>query len=75
MQSLAFNIGETGFKNSTLAKKINSKASPLEIIKAFSMWKNPAVLANRRAKEARLFLTGVYSPVLSTIDYNQYFKA
>jgi lysozyme len=70
---LAFNIGETGFKNSTLVKKINSKSSPEQIAAAFSQWRSPAVLSKRRAKEARLFLTGNYSNLISDAEYNKYF--
>lgn len=73
--SIAFNIGETGFKNSTLAKLINSKASDQEVIKAFSAWDKPSVLRERRAKEARLFTTGNYSPYLAMGELNKYYKA
>lgn len=73
--SLAFNIGESGFKKSTLAKRINLRTPDIDIIKAFSMWKNPSVLINRRAREARLYLTGNYSHPLASIDLNKYFKA
>jgi lysozyme len=73
--SLAFNIGESGFKRSSLSKWINARMTNDEIIKAFSMWKNPPVLINRRAREARLYLTGNYSPQLASLDLNKYFKA
>jgi lysozyme len=73
--SLAFNIGESGFKNSTLAKRINSKLDDTEIIKAFSMWNDKGLLINRRAMEARLFITGNYSNILNQIDLNSYYKA
>jgi lysozyme len=70
----AFNIGENGFRSSSLAKLINSKASDQDIIRAFSQWRTPAQLEERRAKEARLFLTGNYSPYLSASDFNKYFN-
>jgi lysozyme len=72
--SLAFNIGESGFKNSSLVKRINSNASDESIIKAFSMWNKPAVLAGRRAKEARLYLTGNYSNSITPIELSKYFR-
>lgn len=72
--SLAFNIGENGFKNSTLAKRINSGASKDSIIQGFSMWDSPIVLSSRRAKEARLFFTGNYSNALPSSDLKTYYK-
>lgn len=73
--SIAFNIGETAFKNSTLVKLINAKAPNEEIIRAFSMWNKPNVLRERRAKEARLFTTGNYSQYLVIGELNKYYKA
>ena len=70
----AFNIGESGFKNSTLAKLVNSKSPAQDIIAAFSQWRTPSSLSTRRAKEARLFLTGNYSSTLSSSDFNKYFN-
>ena len=35
----AYNVGITGFKNSTLLRMINSSADRLKIEKAFMMWK------------------------------------
>lgn len=72
--SFAFNVGPNAFKGSSLAKAINSRLGNDAIIKAFSMYRTPSVLAKRRAKEARLFLTGNYSDLLANSDYNQYFK-
>jgi lysozyme len=72
--SLAFNIGDTGFKNSTLVKRINAGDSEANIIKAFSMWDSPIVLASRRAKEARLYFTGNYSNTLPPTDFQKYYK-
>jgi lysozyme len=70
--ALSFNIGESGFKNSTLAKMINAKASKEEIRKSFAAWNKPAALKSRRAKEIRLFLTGNYSPVISSAEVQKY---
>ncbi len=72
--AIAFNIGKEGFRTSSLVKKINAKAPPSEIIKGFSAWSKPAVLKERRAKEARLFLTGNYSNVITPSEFNQYFN-
>jgi lysozyme len=74
LYSIAFNIGETGFKNSTLVKAINAGAKQEDIIKAFSKWRTPKALEARRAKEARLYLTGNYSTIISPSDFNKYFK-
>jgi lysozyme len=71
---LAFNIGVTAFKNSSLVKRINAKDSNDKIIQAFAMWDNPAELAKRRAKETRLFLTGQYSNFISANDFNKYYQ-
>jgi lysozyme len=73
--SLGFNIGESGFRTSSLAKRINSKMSNEEIIKAFLMWNKLSELINRRIKEARLFITGDYSNDLNLIDFNTYYRA
>ncbi len=74
--SLAFNIGESGFKNSSLAKKINSgSASPSDIIIGFSRHNKPSVLIPRRAREARLFLTGNYSPLINSSEVQTYYMA
>lgn len=70
--SFAFNIGTFGFQNSGVAKAINRKASESEIIKAFSQWKSPSKIIPRRAKEARLFLTGNYNPSISETEVKKY---
>lgn len=59
--SLCYNIGTSGFSNSTLIRKINQKASPDEIRKAFLMWNKPKEILGRRTKEANLYQTGIYS--------------
>ncbi len=73
--SLAFNIGSHGFENSQLAKFINAKASKDAIIKGFSAWHNPAELIPRRAKEARLYFEGDYSPMIAQSELKNYFTA
>lgn len=72
--SFAFNVGVNGFKNSSLAKAINAKKHSSEIIKGFSQYRRPDVLKERRAKEARLFLTGNYSTILPEADFQKYFS-
>jgi lysozyme len=61
MTSLAFNIGTTGFKRSTLARKLNARHFA-EAADAFLSWnksrgKVVAGLARRRKAERALFLT------------------
>lgn len=70
---LSFNIGEAAFKNSSLAKLINAKAGKNKIAKAFALWKKPAEIKGRRAKEIRLYLTGNYSPLITSAEVNKYF--
>lgn len=58
--SLCYNIGTGAFLNSTLLKKINSKASAEEIQAQFNLWKKGGgkvlpVLVNRRKREFKLF--------------------
>jgi lysozyme len=58
--SMCYNIGTTGFSNSTLVKRINAKASPDQIKAAFLMWnkaggKVSSTLTKRRNDEADLF--------------------
>lgn len=72
--SFAFNVGVNAFKGSSLAKAINGRKGNDAIIQAFSQYRTPALLAKRRAKEARLYLTGNYSNLLANSEYNQYFK-
>lgn len=59
--SMCYNIGTTGFSNSTLVKRINAKASPDLIKAAFLMWvkaggKVSKTLTQRRNDEADLFI-------------------
>lgn len=58
--SLAFNIGATGFANSTAARRSRQRR-PTLAGDAILLWDNPAVLKARRARERRLFLTGKYT--------------
>lgn len=57
----AYNVGITGFKNSTLLRMINSSADRLKIEKAFMMWKGKPnekgipILKSRRQVEINEF--------------------
>lgn len=58
--SLCYNIGTSAFLNSTLLKKINSKASAEEIQAQFNLWKKGGgkvlpVLVKRRQREFALY--------------------
>lgn len=59
--SFIYNVGNTAFKNSTLAKKIN-KGTDEEIKQQFRLWNKASGkiiegLKNRREKEIKLFFT------------------
>lgn len=53
--SLCYNIGVTGFKNSTLVKKINNNSDDVVVKAAFLMWKNPPEIMGRRNREVALY--------------------
>lgn len=86
--SLAFNIGygrraggtepdEKGFSGTTLVKRINSLASQDKIINGFSLWNSKGDLKNRRAKEAKLYISGDYSErkfFLTASEMTQFYK-
>lgn len=55
--SIAFNIGVTGFINSTFVKRINAGASPKQIADAIMKWKIPAAIIGRRRAEVNQFFT------------------
>lgn len=55
--SLAYNIGITGFRNSTVLRKVNINPNDPAIKKAFMMWlKNPE-LKSRRESEVKQYFT------------------
>lgn len=60
LTSITFNIGTSGFKSSTLLKRVNKDKDDKSIAAAFEMWKNadgkPILLA-RRKREAALYFT------------------
>jgi lysozyme len=61
LTSLAYNIGRTAFKNSTLLKILNSGKPKIEVADQFLRWKfvkgvENKGLINRRGKERELFL-------------------
>lgn len=53
--SICYNIGVTGFKNSTLVKKINNNSDDVVVKAAFLMWKNPPEIMGRRNREVALY--------------------
>ena len=61
LTSLAYNIGPTAFKNSTLLRKLNLERPKIEIADQFMRWiyvkgiENKGLI-NRRSKERELFL-------------------
>lgn len=58
--SICFNIGVTGFKRSTLLKKVNKNPKDPAIIEAFKMWRNAGgkpKLLNRRIREVKLYFS------------------
>ena len=54
--SFSYNVGITAFKNSTLLKRINARASAKDIESAFMMWRKPAEIIGRRKREVALYL-------------------
>lgn len=55
--SICYNIGVVGFKGSTLLKRVNNNPKDASITEAFKMWRKPAVLLNRRIREAKLYFS------------------
>lgn len=55
--SICYNIGVTGFKNSTLLKLVNKNPSNQKIADAFRMWKKPIILLPRRNREVKLYFS------------------
>ena len=53
--SFTYNIGVNGFKNSTLVKRINLRASKQSITNAFMLWTKNKELVTRRKREVDLF--------------------
>lgn len=58
LYSLCFNIGASGFKNSTVVKRLNA-GDYKGAADAIEMWNKPAVLINRRKREKALFLADI----------------
>jgi GH24 family phage-related lysozyme (muramidase) len=57
--SMCFNIGKTGFANSTAARRSRQR-KPKLAADAMMLWDKPSILRARRERERRLFLTGRY---------------
>lgn len=55
--SFTYNVGISGFKKSTLLKRVNAKGSDDSIKAAFMMWTKNKELKGRREKEVILYFT------------------
>jgi len=55
--SLAYNIGKTGFKNSTVLRFVNSDPNDRKIGNAFMMWTKNKELIDRRKSEVEQYFT------------------
>jgi len=55
--SLAYNIGITGFRNSTVLRKVNINPNDPAIKEAFMMWTKNVELAGRRESEIKQYFT------------------
>lgn len=54
--SLAYNIGKTGFANSTVLRLVNKDPNDKSIEKAFMMWtKNPELIGRRKSEVKQYF--------------------
>lgn len=53
--SLAYNIGITGFKNSTVLRFVNSDPNDIKIGNAFMMWTKNKELVGRRKSEVKQY--------------------
>ena len=54
--SLAYNIGITGFKNSTVLRRVNVNPNDPSIKSAFMMWtKNPELISRRKTEVEQYF--------------------
>ena len=55
--SLAYNIGITGFRNSTVLRKVNINPNDSTIKEAFMMWTKDKELIGRRESEVKQYFT------------------
>ena len=58
--SIAYNIGQTNFRKSSLLQRVNAKSSIEEVRAAFIMWKIAAgkpILLERRKREFELYVS------------------
>lgn len=55
--SLAYNIGLTGFENSTVLRKVNKNPNDPNIKSAFMMWTKNKELIGRRESEVKQYFT------------------
>ena len=57
--SFTYNVGQQGFKGSTLLKRINARSSDKSIKDAFMMWTKNKELIGRRKREIELYFTPI----------------
>lgn len=57
LTSFCFNIGQTGFKGSTVLKRVNANPKDPKIADAFMMWTKNSELIGRRKKEVSLYFS------------------
>lgn len=66
--SICYNIGKTGFANSTFLRRININPNDLSIADGIAMWRKDVELWGRRAKE----LKGYFSYHVASLQVKQY---
>lgn len=55
--SFTYNVGQQGFKSSTLLKRVNARASDKLIENAFMLWTKNKELIGRRKREVKLYFS------------------
>jgi lysozyme len=60
LTSFCFNVGISGFRNSTAVRYLNQMMPVDQIADAMKWWNKPAEVMGRRACEAHLLVHGVY---------------
>jgi lysozyme len=53
--SLAYNIGMTGFSNSTVLRLVNKNTNDIKIVDAIAMWRKNEEVRSRRATELKQY--------------------
>lgn len=66
--SICYNIGKTGFANSTFLRRININPNDLSIADGIAMWRKDVELWGRRSKEIR----GYFNYLLANEEVRKY---